>query len=112
MAQIIFEFKGGLLDGKSMYSDSPDEVESQRVQWMCLAFALGKEYVERTEDMDRRNLGTFRLPSPKFAELAKKENWSEAQRNALMPYYNYRVTDMQQAGDMVLFRAEFVNTDW
>jgi hypothetical protein len=29
----------------------------------------------------------------------------------MMPYYNYRVTDWQEHGDLVLISAEFVDVD-
>jgi hypothetical protein len=78
MPEIIFAFRGAILDEKTMCSDSPDEKEAVDVQRMYLWFGLGKGNVERSEDMDRRNLGIFRLPSPTLAERAKRENWSES----------------------------------
>jgi len=111
MPLVMFEFVGGILDGQTICSDSEEHAEAQRAAQLYLWFRLGKGYMERSEQTDRTNVGLFRQPSPNVAEIANRENWSEAQRNAMMPYYNYRVTGWQELDDLLLVRLKFVDTD-
>jgi hypothetical protein len=111
MPLVMFEFVGGVLDGKTMCSDSADEAEARQVAQMYVWFCLGRSFVETSEQTDRRSLGIFRQPSPRVAELANNEQWSEAQRNAMMPYYNYRIAGWQEVDGLLMVRIEYADTD-
>ena len=109
MPRVMVEFKGGVLDGKTICSASPDEQEAQSAKGMYTVFRMGKGWRERSEQTDRKHFAVFSQPSPAFAEMAKQENWGEDQRRALMPYYH--VIGWLEDDDEVLIRMEFFATD-
>jgi hypothetical protein len=85
---IIVEFYGGILDGVTYYSDSPDELTRQKVVRIaqvvggCLRDAEQREVAFQPDML-------YSVPSQEVVEVATRENWSEARIKALMPYYVY-----------------------
>jgi hypothetical protein len=105
-ANVIFEFVGGPVDGKTLCSDSADEVEAVTARRVAWVFGLGKDVAQR-EETTKEGFGTFRQPSPMIAAKAKAERWSKMQIEALMKYYEYSVVSYQVAGDLVMIKAHY-----
>jgi hypothetical protein len=105
-ASIIFEFIGGPNDGKCICSDSTDESEATTARRLAWCFGMGKAVAEKQESMTG-DFGTYRQPSPVIAERANADRWSQAQRDALMPYYEYTVTRYEWQDDHLLITARY-----
>ena len=85
---IIVEFYGGILDGTTYCSDSPDELIRQKVLRIAQVIGGCMRDAERREVTFRPGL-LYTVPSEEVMDRAKQEIWSEEKVRALMPHYVY-----------------------
>src|SRR5436309_69533 len=104
MPELIIEFIGGPLDGKSISSDKDPELCPTALKFLLASAA---QMIDRAAREERKHgtLLTWRVPSPSVSEQAKAEGWSEAKIAALMPYYEYTVNEYAEAEAIIIFTA-------
>jgi hypothetical protein len=85
---VIISFVGGPLDGASMTSDSADLVERHKVQRMAQVVGGCLRDAEKREVQFKPGM-LYTVPSEWVMDRAKRENWSQARIDALVPKYEY-----------------------
>src|SRR5262249_40735529 len=103
---MMVEFHGGPLDGKTIASGEDPELDANKAPWVAWAVAGSLDTAARREEKPGTLL-VWRVPSPEIAAQAKAEQWPPKKVEALMRYHEYHITGYQETDGLVLFKAYY-----
>ncbi len=93
---VIVTFVGGPLDGGAMTSDSADPIEQRKVQLMAQVVGGCLRDAEKREVQFNPGM-LYTVPSEWVMERARRENWSRARIDAVVPKYEYEYWKFREA---------------
>jgi hypothetical protein len=102
--EFMIEFVGGPLDGQTLATDVDSEFDSDKALWILRLAAASRNIAQRQERKPE-NLLTWRVPHRLLAEKANAEQWSPAQRKALIEHHEYHVTDIEEGEGLAILKA-------
>jgi hypothetical protein len=103
--RLEIQFFGGCFDQKILRSGSP-ELDVQKAKWLLLIVG---SYIANSQKENKKPASymTWRQPVPEIVALAKQQGWPADKREKDMRYHIYEVTDYEESGDTVRFKAYY-----